>query len=175
VEVTSLTGVPGTAQRSCILNAGHLWPAHPSIDYSEAPLICATRSLRWSGISFALFHAWAQYTPRKDCNMKRYGSLIGVRPEALDEYKRYHAAAWPEVLAMIRKCNIRNYSIFLKDGLLFGYFEYHGTDYAADMAKMAADPKTQEWWAIMMPMQRPLETRAKGEWWASMEEVFHVD
>jgi L-rhamnose mutarotase len=107
--------------------------------------------------------------------MKRYGSVIGVRPEALAEYKRHHAAVWPEVLAMIRKCNIRNYSIFLKDGLLFGYFEYYGTDYAADMARMAADPKTQEWWAIMMPMQRPLETRAQDEWWASMEEVFHVD
>ena len=49
--------------------------------------------------------------------MKRYGSLIGLRPEALDEYKKYHAAVWPEVLAMIQKCNIRNYSIFLKDGL----------------------------------------------------------
>lgn len=107
--------------------------------------------------------------------MKRYGSLIGLRPEALDEYKRYHAAVWPEVLAMIRKCNIRNYSIFLKDGLLFSYFEYHGTNYDADMAHMAADPKTQEWWKIMGPMQRPLETRAAGEWWASMEEVFHVD
>jgi L-rhamnose mutarotase len=43
------------------------------------------------------------------------------------------------------------------------------------MARMAADPKTQEWWAIMMPMQRPLETRGKDEWWASMEEVFHLD
>jgi L-rhamnose mutarotase len=43
------------------------------------------------------------------------------------------------------------------------------------MAKMAADPKTQEWWAVMMPMQKPLETRASGEWWANMEEVFHAD
>jgi len=43
------------------------------------------------------------------------------------------------------------------------------------MAKMAADRKTQEWWAIMMPMQRPLETRTEGEWWANMEEVFHAD
>jgi len=107
--------------------------------------------------------------------MKRYGSLIGLRPDALDEYRRYHAAVWPEVLATISNCNIRNYSIFLRDGLLFSYFEYHGTDYAADMEKMAADPKTQEWWAIMMPMQRPLEGRAQGEWWASMEEVFHLD
>jgi L-rhamnose mutarotase len=36
-------------------------------------------------------------------------------------------------------------------------------------------PKTQEWWKIMGPMQRNLETRGKGEWWASMEEVFHID
>jgi L-rhamnose mutarotase len=107
--------------------------------------------------------------------MKRYGSVIKVRTERIEEYKRYHAAVWPEVLSMIRKCNIRNYSIFLKDGFLFGYFEYHGTDYAADMAKMAADPKTQAWWAVMMPMQQPLETRSDGEWWANMEEVFHVD
>jgi L-rhamnose mutarotase len=107
--------------------------------------------------------------------MKRYGSLIGLRPEALDEYKKYHAAVWPEVLTMIQKCNIRNYSIFLKDSLLFSYFEYHGTDYSSDMARMAADPKTQEWWAIMMPMQRPIETRGKDEWWASMQEVFHLD
>jgi L-rhamnose mutarotase len=107
--------------------------------------------------------------------MKRYGSVIKVRPEAITEYKRYHAAVWPDILKMIRKCNIRNYSIYLKDDFLFGYFEYHGTDYKADMAKMAADPRTQEWWAIMMPMQQPLDTRKKGEWWAEMEEVFHID
>jgi L-rhamnose mutarotase len=107
--------------------------------------------------------------------MKRYGSVIKVRPEAIGEYKRYHAAVWPAILDMIRQCHIRNYSIYLKDDFLFGYFEYHGTDYRADMDKMAADPKTQEWWAVMMPMQRPLETRQQGEWWAEMEEVFHMD
>jgi L-rhamnose mutarotase len=107
--------------------------------------------------------------------MKRYGSVIGVKPETLESYKKYHAAVWPEILSKIRDCNIRNYSIFLKDNLLFGYFEYHGSDYKADMAKMAADPKTQEWWEIMMPMQKPLEPRREGEWWAEMEEVFHTD
>ncbi|PYT77401.1 MAG: L-rhamnose mutarotase [Acidobacteria bacterium] len=107
--------------------------------------------------------------------MKRYGSVIGVKSELIEEYKRYHTAVWPEVLATIHDCNIRNYSIFLKDDLLFGYFEYHGTDFRTDMAKMAADPKTQEWWKIMGPMQRPLDSRADGEWWANMEEVFHLD
>jgi len=107
--------------------------------------------------------------------MKRYGQIIGVRPERLEEYRKYHAAVWPEILDMIKKCNIRNYSIFHKDHKLFAYFEYTGADFAADMAKMAADPKTQEWWSIMEPMQDPVATRSKGEWWANMEEVFHLD
>jgi len=105
----------------------------------------------------------------------RHGQMIGIRPEKLEEYKRYHARVWPEILAKITECNIRNYSIFHKDGLLFAYFEYVGTDFDADMAKMAADPKTQEWWAIMKPMQSPLPTRGDGEWWAEMEEAFHLD
>ena len=106
--------------------------------------------------------------------MQRIGMVIGVKPDKIEGYKRLHAAVWPEVLARISACNIRNYSIFLKEpeNLLFSFFEYHGTDYAADMAKMAADPKTQEWWAVCMPCQAPLDTRKEGEWWAGMEEVF---
>jgi L-rhamnose mutarotase len=107
--------------------------------------------------------------------MKRFGQIIGVDPVNFEKYKAYHAAVWPEVLERIRQCNIRNYSIFHRDGKLFAYFEYTGTDFAADMAKMAADKKTQEWWDIMMPMQVPVSDRKEGEWWADMEEVFHVD
>ena len=107
--------------------------------------------------------------------MKRYGSVINVVPEKLEEYKRLHAAVWPGVLEMIKKCNINNYSIYYKDGYLFSYYEYTGNDYAADMAKMAADPETQRWWSVCEPCQQPLETRAPGEWWANMEEVFHCE
>lgn len=106
--------------------------------------------------------------------MERKGMVIGLRPEKIVEYKRLHAAVWPDVLAMISTCNIKNYSIFLKEpeNLLFSFFEYHGNDFAADMAKMAADPTTQEWWSVCMPCQQPLDTRKDGEWWAEMEEVF---
>lgn len=107
--------------------------------------------------------------------MKRYGSVIEVRPERLEEYKRLHAAAWPGVLKMITACNIRNYSIYYRDGLLFSYFEYVGDNYDADMARMAADPETQRWWDVCKPCQSPLPHRAEGEWWADMEEVFHHD
>ena len=95
-------------------------------------------------------------------DMKRYGSVIRVRPEKLEEYKKLHAEVWPGVRRMIAECGLRNY-------------EYVGDDYAADMAKMAADPETQRWWAVCEPCQQPLDTRAEGEWWASMEEVFHQD
>jgi L-rhamnose mutarotase len=107
--------------------------------------------------------------------MKRFGQLIGVKPGNFEKYKTYHAAVWPQVLKMIGQCNIRNYSIFHMDGKLFAYFEYTGKDFDADMAKMAADKKTQEWWDIMMPMQEPVANRKNGEWWATMEEVFHLD
>lgn len=107
--------------------------------------------------------------------MKRYGFVIRIKPEAIDRYKMYHRRVWPEVLDTIRTCNIGNYSIYLKDDSLFGYYEYYGSNHEADMARMAADPRTQEWWDLMMPMQQPLETRREGEWWAEMDEVFHLD
>ncbi|HET7623753.1 MAG TPA: L-rhamnose mutarotase [Verrucomicrobiae bacterium] len=112
--------------------------------------------------------------------MKRYGSVIGVRREKLDEYRKLHAAVWPDVLRMIHRCNIRNYSIYLRklpdeNYYLFSYFEYVGGDFAADMAIMAADPTTQKWWDVCKPCQIPLDDRAPGEWWAGMEEVFHFD
>jgi L-rhamnose mutarotase len=109
--------------------------------------------------------------------MQRYGSVIGVNQDRIEDYKRLHAAVWPDVLAMIARCNIRNYSIFLRqpENLMFSYFEYHGTDFEADMRRMADDPKTLEWWRVCGPCQAPLATREKGEWWAKMTEVFHAE
>ena len=109
--------------------------------------------------------------------MQRMGMVVVIKPERLDEYKRLHAAVWPDVLAQIRQSNIRNYTIFLREpeNLLFGYWEYHGSDFAADMARMAQDPRTQEWWAFTDPCQSPLPSRNAGEQWAMMEEVFHTD
>ena len=109
--------------------------------------------------------------------MQRMGMVIGIEPQHIAEYKRLHAAEWPAVLERLAASKIRNYSIFLREpeNLLFGYWEYHGTDYEADMAAIAADPETRRWWTFCGPCQRPLPSRAPGEHWASMECVFHVD
>lgn len=110
----------------------------------------------------------------------RYGSVVGVRAEKLVEYKKLHAAIWPTVAKAVKEANIRNYSIYLRklpDGkyYLFSYLEYVGDDFKADMAKLAANPEAKRWWSLTDPCQEPLADRKEGEWWASMEEVFHQD
>lgn len=106
--------------------------------------------------------------------------VMALKDMKIEEYKRLHASVWSGVLKMIKECNIRNYSIFMRklpDGrhYLFSYFEYTGNDYEADMARMSSDKITREWWAVCGPCQEPLPDRKAGEWWAQMEEVFHTD
>ena len=107
--------------------------------------------------------------------MKRMGLCNRLRPDKAEDYKRLHAAAWPGVLKTISACNIQNFSIFLREPemLLFACWDYHGVDFAADAARMAADPVTREWWKITDLCQEPYETRATGAWWADMTEIFH--
>ena len=107
--------------------------------------------------------------------MRRVAQVIRLRPEHHDEYIRYHQQVWPTVLATIEVCGIRNYSIFLHGDLLFACFEYHGTDYEADMRRMAADPETQRWWSIMDPMQEPLAGSTESVRWTPLLEVFRFD
>jgi L-rhamnose mutarotase len=108
-------------------------------------------------------------------SMKRYGQVVRLKPEKRDEYLRYHGAVWPGVLKTIAECNIRNYSIFEHGELLFAYFEYHGNDFTADMAKMAACSETKRWWALMFPMLEKLPPEIQGQRWTDLAEIFHFD
>ncbi len=106
--------------------------------------------------------------------MIRMGQMMGIKPEGLAEYAHLHANPWPEVNAMIKECNIQNYSIFQRGDIMFAYFEYVGDDFDADMAKMAADPTTQKWWATVKPLMNPLEDREPGEFWAGMKPLYYL-
>lgn len=107
--------------------------------------------------------------------MKRYGMMIKLKPDKIEEYMELHAAVWSEVAMAISNSNIKDYSIYLKDETLFSYFEYIGNSYEADMEEMAANPIIQKWWDVCKPCMIPIETREEGEWWANMEEIFHQD
>ncbi len=112
--------------------------------------------------------------------IQRYGAVVGVKAGMVARYRELHAAAWPAVLATIKRNHIQNYSIFLRklaDGrhYLFSYFEYVGDDITTDMAGIAAEPVTQRWWTECLPCLELLSDRAPGEIWSPMEEVFHFD
>ena len=112
--------------------------------------------------------------------MKRYGMVVGVAEDKVDEYKTLHAEVWPSVLKIISACHIQNYSIYFRElepgaFYLFSYFEYVGDHFEADMNIMAADPETQKWWAVCVPCLKPLPSSPEGGVWANMEEVFHYD
>ncbi|MHC4147432.1 MAG: L-rhamnose mutarotase, partial [Planctomycetota bacterium] len=108
--------------------------------------------------------------PMTGCSrqVQRFGSVIGVREEALQKYKKMHAEPWPQVNAQLKESNIRNYSIYLTqfpdgDYYLFSYFEYTGDDFEADMKKVADNPRIKEWWSHTDPMQIPLANRKQDE------------
>ncbi len=109
--------------------------------------------------------------------MQRMGLVIGVVAEKIEEYKELHANTWPEILDILSKANIHNYSIFLREpeNLLFSYWEYHGSDFEADSKMIGEQEAMKRWWALCSPCQLPLETRAVGEHWAMMEHVFYHD
>jgi L-rhamnose mutarotase len=107
--------------------------------------------------------------------MKRVAQIVGLRPEKAEEYLELHRQVWPAVQQTLRDAHVTNYSIFLRDGVLFSYFEYTGDDYPADMARIAADPETQRWWTHTDPCQEPLPTAQPGELWVEAEEIFRLD
>jgi L-rhamnose mutarotase len=112
--------------------------------------------------------------------VQRFGSVVFLRPEKVVEYRHLHSKVWPVVLNRLRSCNIRNYSIYLKETepgkfYLFSYYEYIGADYSHDMAVLAADPEIKAWWKLTDPCQAPVPKRKQGELWAGMEEVFHME
>ncbi|MCY1722025.1 L-rhamnose mutarotase [Prolixibacteraceae bacterium Z1-6] len=107
--------------------------------------------------------------------MKRFGQTIKLKPDGAEEYIKHHAAVWPGVLAKIKECNLSNYSIFVRDTILFAYFEYTGSDFDADMKKMAAHEETQRWWDVVKPLMQPVDSAKDVEFWADMEEIFHLE
>lgn len=106
--------------------------------------------------------------------MQRHLQLVGVHPDKREQYLELHAAVWPEIEQRISASNISNYSIFILGDRLAAYFEYTGDDFDSDMAAMAADPKTREWWALTDPCQAPLPDAPAGTIWADATEIWHL-
>ncbi|KAB5547047.1 hypothetical protein GE09DRAFT_1224063 [Coniochaeta sp. 2T2.1] len=114
---------------------------------------------------------------------RRYAQIVKLKPEHVEEYKKVHAAVWPDVLKQIKDCRIEDYSIYLDDNthILFAYFKYVGYDFEGDMERMRENPRVREWWKMTDGWQESMVPGAKSSeagspaWWKPVEEVFHVD
>jgi len=109
---------------------------------------------------------------------KFFGQIGRIKPECIEEYCRLHEVdvyteKWAGVLQLIRDCNIQNYNIFIEDDVVFGYYEYVGEDYEADMAKMAADPLNQEWWSHTRPCFTKYKADSPEAFYTDMKQIFH--
>ncbi len=111
--------------------------------------------------------------------VKRFASVIGLKPEKESYYRQLHANVWPVIQERIRKSNISNYSIYITEiegkKYLFSYFEYIGSDFDSDMAAIGQDPETKRWWKETDPCQRQLPSRKPGANWSDMEMVFLME
>lgn len=153
---------------------------NPTVQKWESLTGAHAKSQRWVDMEEVFYWAGKMDAKVEDLQVQRHGWVIGLRPEMVLPYKFIHKYMWPEVLDMITECNIRNYSIYLyKTGdkcYLLSYLEYIGDDFEADMAKSLEDPATTASMKFTDDVcQLPLPTRAEGEWWSNMEEVFHYD
>ena len=100
--------------------------------------------------------------------------VVKLKPDCVDEYRRLHADSNPGVRDLLSKYHMENFSIFLhqigEDWYEFGYYEYTGNDFEADMAALSKEPRNQAWLEVCDPMQMPLEG-ARG--WVEMERVYY--
>ena len=111
---------------------------------------------------------------------KVFGQIGRLKPECIELYRRLHeqdvyTPCWAGVLEKIHDCNMRNYSIFIEDDVVFGYFEYVGQDYDADMAKMAADPTTQDWWSHTRPCFTKYKAESPEAFYTDMQQIFFFE
>jgi L-rhamnose mutarotase len=104
----------------------------------------------------------------------RFGMVIKIKPEYIEEYKALHSENNSGVRDLLTEANMHNFSIFLHqldDGnwYEFGYYEYTGDDFESDMAKLAKHPRNIEWLKLCDPMQIPLDGY---QGWAEMEQIY---
>ena len=104
--------------------------------------------------------------------MERVGFTMRLLPGAEAEYRRRHAAVWPEMLDALRSAGCHDYSIYQRDSDLFGYFEVE--DFDRFRATMDAAEVNARWQADMARLIDPLTDPATG-FHQRLVEVFHLD
>ena len=104
--------------------------------------------------------------------MERVGFVMRLLPGQEAEYRRRHAAVWPEMLDALRAAGAHDYSIFLRGEDLFGYLEVD--DLERFQRDIAASEVNARWQREMAGLIDPLTDPQTG-FHRRLDEVFHLD
>jgi L-rhamnose mutarotase len=104
--------------------------------------------------------------------MERVAFTMRLLPGAEAEYRRRHAAVWPEMLAALRAAGCHDYSIFIDGSDRLGVFKVD--DFERFRSLMAASPVNDRWQADMAGLIDPCTDPATG-FHRRLEEVFRLD
>lgn len=109
--------------------------------------------------------------------MKKYCLALDLKNDEklIAEYEAYHRDVWPEIKKSILDSGITNMEIYRFGNRLFMIMET--TDSFSFEAKAEADkanPKNEEWEALMWHYQQALPGAKPGEKWVLMDKIFSL-
>lgn len=105
--------------------------------------------------------------------MQRVAFLLRLRPGTGPDYDKAHAVVWPEMLALLKRAGISEYSIFRREELLFLYMHVDG-DFDAIWNEIDSDPVNTQWQTAMGAYFLPKQEVRPGERFPMMQEVFYL-
>lgn len=106
--------------------------------------------------------------------MKQVCFLLRIKKDLLEEYKKIHQSVWPEMLEVLSKAGIRNYSLFLRrDGLLAGYFEAENPQESLrEVGETEVNKRWQDYMSRYFESGSGDLQEGEPEW---LEQIFHLE
>lgn len=108
----------------------------------------------------------------KAAEPKRFAFMLKLRPGMAQAYEEAHRTVWPEMLALLKRAGISEYSIYRRDDLLI--LALRSEDFDASWSRIEDDPVNLRWQEAMAPYFAPVDDIRPGERFAMLEEVFYL-
>ena len=104
--------------------------------------------------------------------MQRVAFCLRLKQGVAEDYDKAHREVWPEMLALLKRAGISEYSIFRRGELLV--LSMRVDDFEATWDMIDRDPVNTRWQQAMAQYVEPMEPLQPGERFPMMREVFYM-
>jgi len=103
--------------------------------------------------------------------IKRFGFTMKLLPGCREEYIKRHNLIWPELVSLLKKEGISNYSIFLDEetNTLYAYQEQSGESSSQDLGSTEI---VKKWWKYMADLMETNPDNSPVS--KQLEQVFYM-